>query len=173
MPPVDPNADLLPHEIAGPVWYLPYPLPVMIAAALVLLLLLAAAVWALVRWRQRKARRPLDPRQAALGALALLRPRIEASDPYDFSIVVCEIVRGFLAIEHRLPAPKLTSYEFLQAVQGGSLMGQDRMEKLSRFLEKVDAIKFARSEATIADNGELAELAENLVKEEVPHAVVA
>ena len=58
MPPADPNADLLPHEIAGPVWYLPYPLPVMIALGVLALLLLGLAVWAFVAWRRRVNRRP-------------------------------------------------------------------------------------------------------------------
>ena len=173
MPPAATNADLLPHEIVGPVWYLPYPLPVMIAAGAVLLVLLGLAVWALVRWRRLPEGRSLHPREAALAALALLSARADAADAYEFSIAVCEIVRGFLAVEHRLPAPKLTTYEFLQAAQQGLLFEEDRMVKLSQFLEKVDAIKFARVDATGADNAELAGLAEDLVKGEVRDAVAA
>ena len=63
MPAPDANTDLLPHEIAGPVWYLPYPLPVMIAGGVVVLLLLALGVWLLVRWRHNKARRILTARE--------------------------------------------------------------------------------------------------------------
>jgi hypothetical protein len=44
---------------------------------------------------------------------------------------------------------------------------------LARFLDKADAIKFARAEASGADNAELAGLAGDLVKEEVPHALAA
>jgi hypothetical protein len=172
MPPTDPNADLLPHEIAGPVWYLPYPLPVMIAAGVVLLLAVALALWVFIRWRRSRTQ-SLDPRQAALVALKLLRSRSGAADPYEFSIAVCEVVRSFLAAQHSVPAPKLTSYEFLQAVQKLSLFDEDCMSKLTSFLEKVDGIKFAHADATAADNDELTALAEDLVKGEVPDAVAS
>ena len=173
MPPVDPNADLLPHEIAGPVWYLPYPLPVMIAAALVLLLLLAAAVWALVRWRQRKARRILTAREKALAALATAQARAMEAPPYQFSIEVCDVLRTYLGAEHHLPATTQTSYEFLQTARSSAVFNAERLAGLARFLHKADAIKFARAEASGTDNAELAGLAGDLVKEEVPHAVVA
>ena len=70
MPPTsDPATDLLPHEIAGPVWYLPYPLPVMIGAGVIILLLLSVGIWALLRWRRHRARRILTAREKALAAL--------------------------------------------------------------------------------------------------------
>ncbi len=59
MPPADPNADLLPHEIAGPVWYLPYPLPVMIGLGVLALLL-------------------VDPRRLGLRRVA---PRCQPASP--------------------------------------------------------------------------------------------
>jgi hypothetical protein len=47
------------------------------------------------------------------------------------------------------------------------------LARLTRFLDKADAIKFARADASGADNAELAGLAEDLVKGEVPDAVTA
>lgn len=174
MPPTaDANADLLPHEIAGPVWYLPYPLPVMIAAGLVLLLALALAVRALVRWRKRKTRRILTARERALAALSAARKRAGEAAPYEFSIEVCDVLRSFLGAEHHLPATTQTSYEFLQTARGSALFDADRLARLTRFLDKADAIKFARADATAADNDELAMLAEDLVKGGVPDAVAA
>ena len=173
MPPADPNADLLPHEIAGPVWYLPYPLPVMIALGALALLLLALAVWALVAWRRRVNRRPLTARERALAALAAARGRADAAAPYEFSIEVCDILRSFLGTEHRLPATTQTSYEFLQTARGSGVFDETRLRGLTRFLDKADAIKFARADATAADNAELAGLAEELVKGEQTHAVAA
>jgi hypothetical protein len=164
MTPADASADLLPHEIAGPVWYLVYPLPVMIAAGVVLLLLLGLAVWGLVAWRRRANRRPLSPREKALAALAAARGRAEASESYTFSIEVCDVLRVFLGAEHHLPATTQTSYEFLQTARGSGVFDEGRLRSLTRFLEKADAIKFARAEASSADNLELTGLAEELVK---------
>ena len=173
MPPADTNTDLLPHEIAGPVWYLPYPLPYMIAAGVVLLLLLALGIWALVRWRQRKAHRILTAREQALAALASARSRAQETTPYDFSIEVCDVLRSFLGTEHHLPATTQTSYEFLQTARGSEVFDADRLARLTRFLDKADAIKFARADATATDNDGLAVLAEDLVKGEVPDAVAS
>jgi hypothetical protein len=173
MPPADPNTDLLPHEIAGPVWYLPYPLPVMIALGVLALLLLALAIWAFVAWRRRVNRRPLTARERALAALAAARGRADAAAPYEFSIEVCDILRNFLGTEHRLPATTQTSYEFLQTARGSGIFDETRLRGLARFLDKADAIKFARADATAADNAELAGLAEELVKGEPTHAVAA
>ena len=174
MPPAaDANADLLPHEIAGPVWYLPYPLPYLIAAGVILLVLLAAAVWVLVAWRRRRMLRVLTAREQALAALAAARARAADTPPYEFSIEVCDVLRRFLRIEHRLPATTQTSYEFLQTVRGSNFFDADRLGGLARFLEKADMIKFARAEASAADNEELAGLAEELVRGEVPDAAAA
>lgn len=173
MPPADANADLLPHEIAGPVWYLPYPLPVMIAGGVLLLLALALGIWAFVRWRRRKAQRILTARERALAAIAAARARADQTAPYEFSIEVCDVLRSFLGSEHHLPATTQTSYEFLQTARGSALFDADRLARLTRFLDKADAIKFARADATAQDNDELAVLAEDLVKGEVPDAVAA
>ena len=173
MPPADANADLLPHEIAGPVWYLPYPLPVMIAGGVLLLVALALVIWAFVRWRRRKAQRILTARERALAAIAAARARAEQTAPYEFSIEVCDVLRSFLGSEHHLPATTQTSYEFLQTARGSALFDADRLARLTRFLDKADAIKFARADATAQDNDELAVLAEDLVKGEVPDAVAA
>lgn len=173
MPPADPNADLLPHEIAGPVWYLPYPLPVMVALGFVALLLLALAVWAFMAWRRRLNRRPLTAREKALAALVAARGRAAQAAPYEFSIEVCDVLRQFIGAEHRLPATTQTSYEFLQTARGSGIFDESRLGALSRFLDKADAIKFARADATAADNEELTLLAEELVKEGGPHAVAA
>lgn len=166
-------ADLLPHEIAGPVWYLPFPLPYMIAAGVVLLLLLAAAVWAFVAWRRHRNRRPLTAREKALAALAKARAQAATAPAYEFSIEVCDVLRTFLSAEHRLPATTQTSYEFLQTARGSGMFDAGRLSHLTRFLDKADMIKFARADATGADNAELAELAENLVKGGVSDAVAA
>jgi len=156
--------DLLPHEIAGPVGYWPYPLPVMIGAGVVLALLLALLVWVLVAWLRRRNRRPPTAKEKALAALSASRSRAEQAAPYLFSIEVCDVLRNFLGTEHRLPATTQTSYEFLRTARESGAFDQGRLEHLTRFLDKADAIKFARAAATGADNIELVGSAEDLVK---------
>jgi hypothetical protein len=61
----------------------------------------------------------------------------------------------------------------LQTARGSGIFDETRLRGLTRFLDKADAIKFARADATAADNAELAALAEELVKGEQTHAVAA
>lgn len=164
MPPAAAPADLLPHEIAGPADYWFVPLPYLVAGGVVLLVLLALGIWALVAWRRRARRRPLTALEKALAALAAARARAEQSDPYGFIIEVCDVLRTFLSSEHHLPATTQTSYEFLQTARGSGVFDAGRLARLTRFLDKADAIKFARVDATAADNVELLGLAEDLVK---------
>ncbi|MBJ7258755.1 MAG: DUF4381 family protein [Chthoniobacterales bacterium] len=156
--------DLLPHEIAGPVGYLPYPLPVMIGAAVVLAVLLAVLLWCVIAWVRRRNRAPLTAREKALAALSAARAGAEQAAPYLFSIEVCDVLRNFLSAEHHLPAATQTSYEFLQTARRSGVFDEVRFGHLTRFLEKADAIKFARAEASSADNLDLVSLAEDLVK---------
>lgn len=173
MPPADQPADLLPHDIVGPLGYWDVPLPYLIAGGVVALLLLAVAIWALVVWRRRAKRRPLAPREKALAELAAARARAGESNPYDFIIGVCDVLRAFLSAEYRLPATTQTSYEFLQTAKDSKMFDDDRLARLARFLDKADAIKFARAEASASDNVELLDLAEDLVKGGTSHAIAA
>ena len=164
MTPTNAVTDLLPHDIAGPVDYLPYPLPVMIGAAVVLAVIIASVLWLLMAWIRRRNRRPLSAKDKALAALAAVRPGADQAAPYLFSIEVCDVLRGFLGSEHHLPATTQTSYEFLQTARNSGVFDAVRLEHLTRFLDKADAIKFARAAASGADNIELLGLAEDLVR---------
>ena len=164
MPPTNAATDLLPHEIAGPVGYLPYPLPVMIGAGVVLTAILTFLLWLVMAWIRRRNRRPLTAKEKALAALAAVRPGADQAAPYLFSIEVCDVLRGFLGAEHHLPATTQTSYEFLQTARNSGAFDAVRLEHLTRFLDKADAIKFARAAASGADNVELLGLAEDLVR---------
>ena len=59
----------------------------------------------------------------------------------------------------RLPATKQTSPEFLAAISGSPMFTESDRTLLGHFLEKCDLIKFARLQATSADNSELVESA--------------
>jgi len=164
MTPTNAVTDLLPHDIAGPVDYLPYPLPVMIGAAVVLAVIITSILWLVMAWIRRRNRRPLTAKEKALAALAAVRPGADQATPYLFSIEVCDVLRGFLGTEHHLPATTQTSYEFLQTARNSGIFDATRLAHLTRFLDKADAVKFARAAASGADNVELLGLAEDLVR---------
>ncbi|MFM8657805.1 MAG: hypothetical protein ACKOD5_11875 [Chthoniobacterales bacterium] len=164
MTPTNAVTDLLPHDIAGPVDYLPYPLPVMIGAAVVLAVIITSILWLVMAWIRRRNRRPLTAKEKALAALAAVRPGADQATPYLFSIEVCDVLRGFLGTEHHLPATTQTSYEFLQTARNSGIFDTARLEHLTRFLDTADAVKFARAAASGADNVELLGLAEDLVR---------
>lgn len=164
MTPTNAVTDLLPHDIAGPVDYLPYPLPVMIGAAVVLAVIITSILWLVMAWIRRRNRRPLTAKEKALAALAAVRPGADQATPYLFSIEVCDVLRGFLGTEHHLPATTQTSYEFLQTARNSGIFDATRLAHLTRFLDKADAVKFARAAASGADNIELLGLAEDLVR---------
>lgn len=165
MPPAAANAESLPHEIAGPLWYLPYPAPVLVGAGVVAAALLGLAVWALFAFWLKADRRAATAREKAMAALVGAKAKASEVSPYLFTIEVCDVLRAFLASEHRLPATTQTSYEFLQTARGSGVFDAPRLQGLTRFLDKADAIKFARADATPEDNLALAGLAEDLVKE--------
>ncbi len=61
----------------------------------------------------------------------------------------------------------------MQTARGSSVFNEARLRALALFLDKADAIKFARAAASSADNVELADLAEELVKGGTSDAVAA
>ena len=156
--------DLLPHEIPAPVAYWEHPLWVYVLAGVGAILLLTLAVWGTIAWLRRRRPHLLSPMEKALEALSRARAQAAQAAPYLFSIEVCDVLRNFLSTEHRLPATTQTSYEFLKTARQSGAFDATRLEHLTRFLDKADAIKFARAAASGADNVELVGLAEDLVK---------
>jgi hypothetical protein len=154
------------RDIAPPLDVLPYP-PWMIALATVLALaVLGLLVWGLVRWlRNRPAAPPPMPGEVALRELERLRSRANEMEPYAFSIAVSDVLRTFISkAKFHLPATQQTSPELLAAISQSTLFSENDRVLLGRFLEKVDMIKFARIQATSADNVELVESALAFVK---------
>ena len=81
-------------------------------------------------------------------------------EPYQFSVAVSDVLRTFISnAKFHLPATRLTSPEFLAAIAGSAMFSDADRGLLSHFLGKCDMIKFARVEATGADNVELVEKA--------------
>jgi hypothetical protein len=132
------------RDIAPPVDVFPYPIWVVVLAVLAALVVLGLVVWLIVRAvRRRPAPLPPSPRSVALRELEALRPTVETSEPYDFSIAVSDVLRRYIGAAFGLKAPQQTSPEFLAAVAASKRFAQGERELLETFLERCDLIKFA------------------------------
>jgi hypothetical protein len=132
------------HDIAGPVWFFPYPAWVVVAAGLAFLALVALLFW----WtRRRRPVAPLTPRQRALQALEQLRREAPEADSYNFGVKVSDALRTYIRDQHGLDAMTRTSIEFLEVLRDNPAFTGNEKEALSDFLESVDLLKFARLSA--------------------------
>jgi hypothetical protein len=154
-----PGATVAPQEIrdiAPPVDVFPYPMWMVVTAAAVLLLVIALAAWLIVKqMRKRPPAPPPTPREIALRELAAARGRMTSAEPYEFSIVVSDILRAYVSAQFRLRATQQTSPEFLAVVSGSAKFSDNEKTLLAAFLDKCDLIKFARLEATMEDCADL------------------
>ncbi|EDY18800.1 hypothetical protein CfE428DRAFT_3458 [Chthoniobacter flavus Ellin428] len=149
------------HDIAPPIDVFPYP-PWMVATAIaVAVILLGLVIWFIVSLiRRRPPPPPPSASEIALRELEKLRTKVGEIEPYAFSVVVSDVLRTFIAnAKFSLPATRQTSPEFLAAISGSKLFNESDRSLLGHFLEKCDMIKFARMDATSADNSELVESA--------------
>jgi hypothetical protein len=151
------------HEIAPPVDYSLVP-PWVIYAAIVLgVALLGLIGW----WIRKRARRPklvLSPRERALEQLERIGREMETVTPYEFSITVSDILRGYVTEQYQLPVTRQTSVEFLGMLAKSSPFSADETALLEDFLGRCDLIKFGRYDATTQDSRLLLEEATQFVK---------
>lgn len=151
------------HEIAPPVDYSLVPPWVIYAGVALGLAILGLIAW----WIRKRAQRPKpvrSPRERALDALAQIEREMEAMTPYQFSIAVSDILRGYVTEQHQLPVTRQTSFEFLTMLAKSSPFSEEEKSLLEDFLSRCDLIKFARYDATIHDSQRLLEEAQQFVK---------
>jgi hypothetical protein len=144
------------RDIAPPVDVFPWP-PWMVALVAVgALIVLGVIIWLIVRAiRNRPKTPPLTPRQAAIRELEALRPLVQQIDPYEFSVRVSDVLRGFVGGQYGLRAKEQTSPEFLASISSAADFTDDDRGLLTRFLEKCDLIKFAHIDASSEDSAAL------------------
>ena len=154
------------RDIAPPLDVFPYPPWMVAVAATLALIILGLLVWLIVKWiRSRPGPPPLSASQIALGELEKLRARSSELESYAFSIAVSDVLRTFITnAKFQLPATHQTSPEFLAAISDLPLFSEKDRVLLAGVLEKTDMIKFARMQATSADNVELVESALTFVR---------
>ena len=144
------------RDIAPPVDIFPWP-TWMVVCAIIVALAVVAGIVALVlkKMRDKPKPPPPTPREVAIRELEALRPQVERQTPYDFSIAVSDVLRGYIGAQYRLHAREQTSPEFLAAISRSVKFSENEKGLLAGFLERCDLIKFARIDATSKDSGEL------------------
>lgn len=151
------------HEIAPPVDYSLIPTWVIFVGTFLALTLIGMIVWLILR--SRKASVPAkSARERTLELLDRMEDEIEMLSPYQFSIRVSDVLRGYVTEQYKLPITRQTSIEFLNVIRTASPFSEDEKVLLTDFLDRCDLIKFARYEATTADSRLLLEEATRFVK---------
>ncbi len=141
-----------------PVPIRPSPRTLMRRAGLLLALALAvlAGIYLIRRIRHRIRIMRLSPRERAFRELALLLARNLPDRGLfkDFYLELTMIVRRYIERQHHVRAPEQTTEEFLQAVADDTRFHPVVVERLQRFLEAADLVKFAtwQPDDTAIDN---------------------
>jgi hypothetical protein len=169
MPPTAPATPAPIHDIAGPVWFFPYPVWMVVAAGLAFLALVGLIFWFTRRKRPAPA---LTARERALAALRELRGEASEADPYGFGVRVSDTLRTYIRDQHSLDAVTRTSVEFLEVLRDNAAFTNNEKAAISEFLESVDLLKYARQAAAAAEIRILLGIAERVVRGESPPQTV-
>ena len=151
------------HEIAPPVDYSLVPPWVIWGSVILGLIVIAVIAW----WIRKLSRRPpaiRSARERAMEKLQRIGGEMETLSPYEFSIAVSDILRGYVTEQYQLPVTRQTSFEFLSLLAQRSPFSPDETSLLEDFLGRCDLIKFARYDATPHDSRLLLEEATQFVK---------
>lgn len=151
------------HEIAPPVDYSLVP-PWVVCGGIVLGVALLGLLGWWLRKRTRRAKPLPSPRDRALKELDRVAAEMVTLTPYQFSIAVSDILRGYVTEQFQLPVTRQTSFEFLSMLAKSSPFSADETSLLEDFLGRCDLIKFARYDATPQDSRLLLEEATQFVK---------
>jgi hypothetical protein len=151
------------HEIAPPLDYSLTPKWVAFAIGIAVITAVALLIWWMIK-RPKHQAPPKLPRQRALDALDRISDDIDKLNPYEFSIRVSDILRGFVTEQYGLPLTRQTSVEFLERVARETQFSGSDKALLEDFLSRCDLIKFARYQATSTDSQLLLDEAVRFVK---------
>jgi len=127
----------------------------------VLIALAGGAVW----WfAGRRKERKLTPRESALRDLERLRSNMTGGTDHEFGAGVSDVLRRFLGEALGLAAPRQTTEEFLESLQGSLRFLPAEQEALASLLHQSDFLKYARGEATPEQREALIVAAESFVR---------
>jgi hypothetical protein len=149
-----------------PVWW---ESPWFLCAAI---LAIGIASYALTAWWQRRRPAPAavvesgpPPEEAFLRRLAELRQRRHTLSAHALSVEVSDLLREYLEARFRLPIQYQTTREFLEFARQRPELKTSQQVVLGQFLGACDGVKFARREATDAEQGGLLDTAERVIRE--------
>ena len=116
------------HDIAGPVWFFPYPAWMAVAAGLAFLVLVGLLFW----FTRRKRPAPCSARVSGARGVAELRRRASEADPYGFGVRVSDALRTYIRDQHGLDAVTRTSVEFLEVLRDNAAFTNNEKAAISR-----------------------------------------
>ena len=121
-------------------------------------------------WQKRKASAPTPtPVPAHVRAKQKLEESLAfIAQPKAFCILVSDTIRTYLEERFDFRAPERTTEEFLRELQATDLLSPEQKEKLGKFLESCDLVKFAKYEPGENELRELHRSALKLVEETEP-----
>lgn len=151
------------HDIAPPVDYSLVP-PWLIFAGVFLAIVIVALLIRAALIAHRRSRPTITPRAQTIAALEKLRGHVDHLSPYEFSISVSDVVRGYVHDQFSLPVTRQTSLEFLNSIGNAPPFTPQEKSLLGEFLNRCDLIKFARLAATTDDSRKLLDEAIRFVK---------
>tara|TARA_B110000305_G_C18979940_1_gene421158 strand:- start:13 stop:516 length:504 start_codon:yes stop_codon:yes gene_type:complete len=131
------------------------------------LVLLAIVIWLWMRHRKKKADYvppPLTPMEIAMNRLKGLMANNESLSDKEFIVEVSGALRSFIEGSINIPAPDLTTEEFLSRAANHRLLKGERAEKLSGFLQECDMVKFAKQSLPKEHRVDLHASAVNFIK---------
>jgi hypothetical protein len=91
-------------------------------------------------------------------------------EPKQFCTLVSDTIRTYLEERFNFRAPERTTEEFLRELQATDLLSPEQKEKLGKFLESCDLVKFAKYEPGENELRELHSSAVRLVEETEPQS---
>lgn len=152
------------HDILEAVPISPYPTWVVVSTGVVGVVFIALLAWFL--FLRRKPAPALTAREKAIAGLVRLHG--EEYRPYEFAVMISDVLRRYLDEAYGLRATTATSLEFLESLRESPVFDQEEKQSLAHFLEAVDLLKFARVEAGGEELERLFEAAEAVVRKGTP-----
>jgi hypothetical protein len=152
------------EDIDPPLSIFPYPLWVVILASVAVVAAIALLVW---WWRKTHPKpEPTAPTAAEIARRDLdrARQRIGSLDAHAFSILVSDILRGYVSRRYELPVTRQTSPEFLADDRTRLKLTAGEKDLLEDFLTACDVLKFAPVTGSADDSSRLIEQAAGFVE---------
>jgi hypothetical protein len=94
--------------------------------------------------------------------------RSSAKEVEQFHTLLCDVVRRYLELRFRLPAPEQTTAEFLETMSRSPQLTAADQDQLSAFLKRCDLVKFARAFASPEECAEMLATARGFVESSAP-----